>query len=226
MNVRTRWCSRSASSRPTALNTPGAGGTITVADAEAGGHLGGEQRAVAAERDDRELARVAAALDGHRADGARHPRAAEQEDAVRRVVERRARAAPATWSSTASPGQLGRRAAARSASRSSCEVAEDDVGVGQGRLGAAVGVAGRPGIAPALRGPTWSWPASSTRTMLPPPAPISAMSMAGTRSRKPRAAVEPAALRQAAADLELAGALDRAVLDRPTPWPWCRPCRR
>ena len=58
------------------------------ADPEPGGHLGGEQRPVAAERDEAELARVAAALDRDGADRTRHPRAAEQVDAVGRLLER------------------------------------------------------------------------------------------------------------------------------------------
>ena len=79
------WCSRSASSRPTALKTPGAGGTSTVPIPRRSGHLGCEQRPVPAEGHQRELACVAPAFDGHRADGTRHSRAAEQERAVRGV---------------------------------------------------------------------------------------------------------------------------------------------
>ena len=119
MNVRTRWCSRSASSRPTALKTPGAGGTMTVADPEPDRHLGREQRPVAAERDEAELARVAAALDGHGADRARHPGAAQQVDAVGGVLERQAERRRDLVASTA------RRASSPSSrsplgSRSSC----------------------------------------------------------------------------------------------------------
>ena len=63
------------------------------------------------------------------------------------------------------------------------EIAEHDVGVGDGRLGAAAARSRQgPGTAPALCGPTLSEPAWSSQTMLPPPAPTSEMSMTGSFS--------------------------------------------
>ena len=58
------------------------------------------------------------------------------------------------------------------------EVAEHQVGVGDGRLGAAAAVAGGPGIgARAAPGRRSSSPSASTRAIEPPPAPISIMSI-------------------------------------------------
>ena len=70
--LRVAWCSASATSRPKALNTPGSGGTITRAMPSSAAIAGGEQRPVAAERQQRELPRVAPALHRHRADRTHH----------------------------------------------------------------------------------------------------------------------------------------------------------
>jgi hypothetical protein len=56
-------------------------------------------------------------------------------------------------------------------------IAEHEIGVGHGRLGAAHAVAGRTGIGAAECGPTLSRPTSSIAAIEPPPAPISIMSM-------------------------------------------------
>jgi hypothetical protein len=60
------------------------------------------------------------------------------------------------------------------------EPAEDEVGVGDRRPRAAAAVADRPGVAPALSGPTRSMPEASTDAIEPPPAPIVWTSTIGT----------------------------------------------
>ena len=66
------------------------------------------------------------------------------------------------------------------------QVAEEEVGVGDGRLvlRRARRHAG-PGCDPALRGPTFKSPISSTWAMLPPPAPISISSIVEMRMGRP-----------------------------------------
>ena len=60
------------------------------------------------------------------------------------------------------------------------EPAEHEIGVGDGRLGAAVAVADRPRLRRRrFRGPTRSAPPVPTRAMLPPPVPTSWMSIIG-----------------------------------------------
>ena len=61
------------------------------------------------------------------------------------------------------------------------QVAEEEAGVGDGRLGAAHIVGRGPGEAPALRGPTLKAPLPSTQAMLPPPAPMVFISSIGWR---------------------------------------------
>ena len=66
--------------------------------------------------------------------------------------------------------------------RALVEIAEQQVAVGDGRLGAAAAVARRArASAPALLGPTRSAPARSTQAIEPPPADTSARSITGTR---------------------------------------------
>ena len=146
------------------------------------GHPGGEERPVAAEGEERVLARVAAALARDRADRAHHVRRGDQVSAVGRLGERQAErhGDPLLEDLVGARRVELHRAAGQ---RRRVQVAEDDVGVGDGRLGAAEVVAERPGEAPALRGPTCSAPPASSQTIEPPPAPTSARSMAGTRRR-------------------------------------------
>ena len=59
-----------------------------AADPERFGHAAGEQGAIAAEREDRELAGIAAPLGGDGLDGADHVRRGDQMSAVSRVLER------------------------------------------------------------------------------------------------------------------------------------------
>ena len=59
-------------------------------DAQRGRHAGGEQRPVAAEGEQRELARVAAALGRYRLDGADHVGGRDQMGAVGRALDRHA----------------------------------------------------------------------------------------------------------------------------------------
>ena len=65
------------------------------------------------------------------------------------------------------------------------EVAEHQVGVGHGRLGAALAVAGRPGLGAGAVRPDLERPRPSIRAMLPPPAPISIISITGTLTGRP-----------------------------------------
>jgi hypothetical protein len=55
----------------------------------------------------------------------------------------------------------------------------DELGVGRGRLGAALAIGDRAGNAPAETGPTWSLPPSSIHAIEPPPLPISTISNTG-----------------------------------------------
>ena len=61
-----------------------------AADAQIAGHVGRVDAAVAADGDQRQVARVAAPLDGDGADGARHGGIGNGADAVRGVLEREA----------------------------------------------------------------------------------------------------------------------------------------
>ena len=63
--------------------------------------------------------------------------------------------------------------------------AERDIGVGHGGAAAAPGIAGRPRVDPALRGPTAMRPRLSTLHSEPPPAPISTISTTGMRRGRP-----------------------------------------
>ena len=129
---RTRSRRSSLATRPSADSTPAAAGTSTVSHPELLGQRAGVERPGAAERDEREVARVVSALD--------------RDDAAARAASRRSR-----------PRRLGRvDAAERALGRRAVELepageprrqpAEQQVRVGHRRQRAAAPVAGRPGI--------------------------------------------------------------------------------
>jgi hypothetical protein len=64
------------------------------------------------------------------------------------------------------------------------DAAQHHVGVGDGGLGAAEAVCRRARDEPALRGPTWRLPSTSSQAMEPPPAPTVCMSICGTLTGK------------------------------------------
>ena len=181
------WNSSRAWSSPTAEKTPGRGGTSTRRMPELARERGGVDRAAAAERDEREVARVAAALDRHRLDRADHARVRQLVGAVRRVEH----VQPERLGDVALErplGASGRRRAASSPSSSPrrVEVAEQQVGVGDRRLVAALAVADGTGIgARGARARPWGRRPGRARSRLPPPAPTSARSMNGTLSAYP-----------------------------------------
>ena len=146
------------------------------------------QRAAAAIGEQGEVARIAAALDGDALDGACHDDGGDGEDAVRqfqqllaaRIAQRRADLF------SQRPGRLRhieRHLTALETLR--IEPAEQQVGVGDGRLGAATAVTG-PGVELALFGPTRRRFCASSQAMEPPPAPTSTMSTTGARIGMPR----------------------------------------
>ena len=69
--------------------------------------------------------------------------------------------------------------------RCGIEIAEHDVGVGDGRGQSAVAVAGRPGTEPALSGPTRKVRPASTLAIEPPPAAMLAISRLRNAMRWP-----------------------------------------
>ena len=175
----------SASSRPSAENTPGYCGTISLRDAEQARDGRRVQRPGAAEGEEREVARVVAALERDHLDRARHVLVRDLDDR-----RRRARAASRPRRSACSSIARRRRAVVEAHPPGEevlgVEAAEQQVRVGDGRLGAAAAVADRPrAAAPALRGPTRRKPPASTQAIEPPPAPIDLMSISGTAAGTP-----------------------------------------
>ena len=209
MNVRTRWCSHLRLEQADRAEDAGRRRHEHGRDPERARHLGGEERPVAAEGDQDELARVAPALDGHRADRARHPRAAEQVDAVRGRLERRGRAGRATCSAIAARASVAIEARARSAAAPG--------GGSRGTTLASVSVASLPALPVAGRARA-SRPRSAARRGAAPrrrrgrccrrPRRPRRCRWPGTRSRNPQPRLSRLPCDSAAADLELAGALD------------------
>ena len=81
--------------------------------------------------------------------------------------------------------RLGRQSGGRHAAVEEVRRAQPpqhDVGVGDRGRDAAAAIAGRPGWAPALCGPTFSAPPESTQAMHPPPAPTVSISSVGMRT--------------------------------------------
>ena len=88
------------------------------------------------------------------------------------------RAASAATASRARPGS---RAMLPPRRRRARDAAEHDVGVGDGGLRAAEAIRRRArATSPALRGPTWRLPSTSSHAIEPPPAPTVCMSICGT----------------------------------------------
>ena len=114
-----------------------------VAHPERAGDLDAGERAVAAERAEREVARVAAAVGGDRLDGARHRRDREHQDPVGRLLDRCGRAASPTTRSSASRARAGVERDRAAAELRRVEVAEREQRVGQRRLLAAEAVTRR-----------------------------------------------------------------------------------
>ena len=135
--------------------------------------------AAAAERDQSEVARVVAAVDGDELERVDHVVVGDPHDAARRLrlgdaePLRRLRREPVDGV------HVGVDLAA--AEIGVVDPPESEVGVGCRCLRCRrVPYAAGPGTAPADRGPTWSFPKSSTQAMLPPPLPISTRSTTGT----------------------------------------------
>ena len=176
--VATRSTRAGATSRPRAEATPADGGQITRGEAELPRDSTGVHRARAAGGEQR-IARgswpcsamcTRAALAMFSLTMSWMPHASS-------VADRPTR--PASRSTAACGGRAG-RAHLAAHEIVGVEIAEQEVGVGDGRL--ACRPARRrpgPGSEPALAGPTFSKPISSTWAMLPPPAPISISSMVG-----------------------------------------------
>ncbi len=115
-------------------------------DAELAGQLDREHRAVAAERHQGHVARIAAALDRDGADRARHRDGRDLADAVGRVDRRNPRAVRRHDAGSRPRCAPGRPAARAAGEPARVEEAEQQVGVGDGRPIVAAAVAGRPGI--------------------------------------------------------------------------------
>src|SRR5215469_3592684 len=117
----------------------GSGGHEDGGDLERPRHLRGEERAVAAEGDEGELLRIAAALDGDGAHRPRHPRASQEIDAVGGLMEVEVETLRDLLGHRA-PSALG--VEGESAGKPlGMEVAEAHVRVGEGRLSASEPVA-------------------------------------------------------------------------------------
>ena len=148
-------------------------------------HLLGEGGAVhgpgAAQDDQRELARIVAALDRHQADLVRHAGVDDAMDARRRRDRVEAQPAADGGDRALRGGHVEGQGAAGEAR--GVQVAEHDAGVGHGGL---VAAARRSRRAPARRrrcaGPPASRRAASIHAMLPPPAPMVLTSTIGVRT--------------------------------------------
>ena len=148
-------------------------------DAELARQRGRMQRPGAAESEQGEVARIVAARQA-RPCGSRRPSCRWRRGRSRpprrsrrgRAARRRGRAAP--------PHRVHRDRVLDGEQPLGVEPAEHQVGVGDRRPRAAAAVADRPGVAPALSGPTRSMPAASTEAIEPPPAPIVCTSTIGT----------------------------------------------
>ena len=169
-------------------------------------------RAGAAVGDQRELARIAALLGGDRAQRTHHPRVRDPVDPARGLehgqAERPGDAADRLF------GQLARDLDLAVRNGALGDEAEHDVGVGHRRLDPTASVAGRPGIG-----------ARAARADLEPAGRVDPRDAAaagadlgdvdrGDPQQLARTADQPAARGHRAADLVLAAARDRAVLDQ------------
>ena len=150
---------RSVSSRPMAHRMPGLRGTSTRRDVELAREPRGMQRPGAAERDQRVVARIVAALHRDDADRPRHVGGDDGDDALRRRHQRPCRAAPpAARSRPRARSWPHRHAAAEQMRR--VQRLQHDVGVGHGRLVVAAVVADRAGIGAGAARPDLQQPAA------------------------------------------------------------------
>ncbi len=143
LTVATKSWRRSATTQPSALVRPGRAGISTVGIASSLRERGGVQRPGAAEREQREVARVVAAREAHHADRAGHLVVGDADDRRRgrgRVeAERRADLLDERGADRIErDGVLDREQPV------GIEAAEDDVGVGDRHAPAAAAVADRP----------------------------------------------------------------------------------
>ena len=142
------------------------------------------QRPGAAIGDEREIGGVEAALGGHPAHHMGHLGRGDAQDAVGRRGRDRDRAARRRASSSARSARLDVEPHLAAEEAVGAEPAEHEVGVGDGRLGAAAAVADRARLrARALR-PDMQARRPSTRAIEPPPVPTSWMSIIGDLHRQ------------------------------------------
>ncbi len=149
---------RSVSSRPMAHRMPGLRGTRMRADVQLARQPCGMQRPGAAERDQRVVARVVAALHADDPDRARHVGGHDRDDALRgrhHVQPERSARRP-----IASLGQVLPHGHAAAEQDTRVQRLQHDVGVGDRRLRVAVAVADRPGIGPGRARPDLEQPAA------------------------------------------------------------------
>ena len=167
---------------PTAAEHAGQRRDDDPGDAELAGEVERMDAAIAAERHQREIARIAAALDGDGADGTRHVDVGHGADAVRGIgdiePERVVRGAGAIACSL-SALSIPRRAAGQAAR---IDEAQHDIGVGHGRPVVAEAVAGGTRNRAGRLRTDHQQTALVDAAIDPPPAPTSAMSIAGTLS--------------------------------------------
>ena len=166
----------------------GAGRHDDVGDAELLAQARGMDRARAAEGDQRDSGQVLAVLDRVHARGIAAMFSSTTSLMPRRRIRRRAAASVRAGSSTARCDRSrGRSVIAPPAKYAGIDAAEHEVGIGDGRLGAAAAVAGRAGLrAGAAADRRCIWPhAVVDRAMEPPPAPISIISMTGMQIGRP-----------------------------------------
>ena len=143
--VRTSSCLMSEASRPSAEKLPGMARHQHARDADLVGQGQRVHGAGAAEGDQREVARVVAALDGDLADGGGHAGHGDAHDALGQRVHRhdRAHARGQIGDGVPRARRVDRDAAAQPARRA--DAAQHHVGVGHGGLGPAQAVGGRAG---------------------------------------------------------------------------------
>ena len=180
----------------------------------------------AAEGEHDEIARVAAAVGGHGLHGAHHVGVGDEVDAVGRLDEIAAERRCNLVGDGAACGVEHRWARCRRRAPR-VEIAQHDVGVGDGRLPAAAAVAGGARVGAGALGADLEGAARSRRARsLPPPAPDLRHVDDRQLQRVAGAAHQRARRRHGAADLVLLRTLRGARARSARPWRSCRPCRR
>ena len=181
--LRTSWCSTPEKSSPRALNRPGRGGTTMWRMPSSARQPGRVDGARAAEGQQREVARVAAALGRHLPQG---PHGADVGDLVD-AFGRPQQVQPQRLGDAVNDGLRRGRGIDPDlalAEVAGADVAQHHIGVGDGGFAAAEPIAGRTGLGPGAARPH-PQAARSRKATLPPPAPTSAMSMVGARISSP-----------------------------------------